>query len=168
MHKAPTQARRPRPWAFSDTRTPRHSRHGPLDPTVLLCECKLVEGQHTEVFRKQARTDFDDVSFSLIYPVSKRKNRTLDVVCKDKQEYRLWVGGLRYLISHTPPEDVLRERAAAAASTRGAGAPAGEVVGPAGCRDALSKAVHRSVREPEFDAHGAHARPDHLAHPTVL
>lgn len=78
-----------------------------------------MEGQHTDVFRKQQRGDLADVSFSLIYPVSKRKERTLDVVCKDSKEYGLWVSGLRYLISHTPPEEALREHAQSVGSAAG-------------------------------------------------
>lgn len=88
------------------------SRRCPTHPTVLLSECNLLEGQQTDVFRKQQRTDFNDVSFSLVYPVGQRKTRSLDVVCKDRKEYDSWVGGLRYLINHTPPESALKERQA--------------------------------------------------------
>ncbi len=52
---------------------------------VVLAAASLVEGQSTEVFKKNGKLEFADLSFSLIYP-AKGGSRTLDIVCKEKRE----------------------------------------------------------------------------------
>jgi hypothetical protein len=44
-----------------------------------------VEGQLTDVFKRNAKAEFEGLSFSLLYSL-KGQQRTLDVVCKDKKE----------------------------------------------------------------------------------
>ena len=86
-----------------------------VDSRVLLCSCMLLEGQSTEVFRRQPRPDLDNVSFSLLYDAPGRRgaSRTLDVVCKDRQEYETWVTALNFLIVGPPPRDAVEARARA-------------------------------------------------------
>ena len=49
-------------------------------------------GQKTAVFQKNPLPEYEPFSFSLIYD-----DRTLDIVCKDKLEFNIWVTGLRSL-----------------------------------------------------------------------
>jgi len=79
---------------------------------VLLANCGLMEGQVTDVFKRQPRPDLVDCSFSLSYEDPKRKGvvRTLDVVCKDRHERELWLVGLSYLIQGPPPPHLLEAR----------------------------------------------------------
>ena len=71
---------------------------------VKLQNCRILEGQITEVFRRQPRADLIPVSFSLEYEEPKtRKQRTLDLVCNSPREYDSWVTALRFLIVQGPP-----------------------------------------------------------------
>lgn len=92
------------------------------DQTEVLVSCmeRLVEGQSSEVFlRNKSTTDpaAEELSFTLYYATSSQDGsavneklmKTLDLVCKDKEEYTLWVQGLKWLIAHKlelmePPE----------------------------------------------------------------
>ncbi|EFC43629.1 RhoGEF domain-containing protein [Naegleria gruberi] len=56
---------------------------------------KICYGQNTAIFQKYKNPDLEGLSFSLLY-----RDRTLDIVCKDKQEYHTWVQGITYLLSH--------------------------------------------------------------------
>ncbi|GAB2289992.1 PH, RCC1 and FYVE domains-containing protein 1 [Dionaea muscipula] len=57
---------------------------------------RIVPGQRTAVFRRYLRPEKDYLSFSLIYDNGKR---SLDLICKDKVEAEVWIGGLTALIS---------------------------------------------------------------------
>lgn len=91
----------------------------------MLREAHLLEGQQTDVFRRQSRADFADVSFSLMHSQKKGVWRSLDLVCKDKHEYAIWTRALRYLTTHTPPKALLEERRASVAGGGGGGAKGG-------------------------------------------
>ncbi|KAK8710724.1 hypothetical protein V6N13_146037 [Hibiscus sabdariffa] len=55
---------------------------------------KIVSGQRTAVFQRIPQPDKEQQSFSLIY-----NNRSLDLICKDRDEAELWFTALRVLIS---------------------------------------------------------------------
>jgi len=55
---------------------------------------KVERGQKTAIFAKNKNPEHETLSFSLRY-----KNRTLDLVCKDKKEYVIWVAGIQYMLS---------------------------------------------------------------------
>ncbi|GAB4845122.1 PH, RCC1 and FYVE domains-containing protein 1 [Ancistrocladus abbreviatus] len=57
---------------------------------------KIIPGQRTAVFRRYLRPEKEYLSFSLIYNNGKR---SLDLICKDKVEAEVWIGGLTALIS---------------------------------------------------------------------
>ena len=110
---------------------------------VKLSEYLLLVGQHTEVFQKQKRPELADLSLSLVQRIdmstinqseldslnsSTKPNtkegkmarlvpakRTLDVVCKDKEEFFLWKKGLTYLTNGPPPIEYLISRMKAGA-----------------------------------------------------
>jgi alpha-tubulin suppressor-like RCC1 family protein len=56
---------------------------------------KMEKGQKTAIFAKYRNPDHEQLSFSLLY-----KNRTLDLVCKDRKEYMIWITGIQYLLSN--------------------------------------------------------------------
>nr|CAG4717260.1 unnamed protein product [Naegleria fowleri] len=64
---------------------------------------KICYGQNTAIFQKYKNPDLEGLSFSLLY-----RDRTLDSVCKDKQEYHTWDQGVTYLLSHM--EDILNQK----------------------------------------------------------
>uniref|UniRef100_A0A0A9EGA8 PH domain-containing protein n=1 Tax=Arundo donax TaxID=35708 RepID=A0A0A9EGA8_ARUDO len=55
---------------------------------------KIIPGQHTAIFQRHPRPDKEFQSFSLIYG-----QRSLDLICKDKNEAEAWFVGLKALIS---------------------------------------------------------------------
>ncbi|KAH7683593.1 Regulator of chromosome condensation 1/beta-lactamase-inhibitor protein II [Dioscorea alata] len=55
---------------------------------------KIIPGQRTAIFQRYPRPDKEYQSFSLIY-----NDRSLDLICKDKDEAEVWFVGLRALIS---------------------------------------------------------------------
>ncbi|XP_024029392.1 PH, RCC1 and FYVE domains-containing protein 1 [Morus notabilis] len=57
---------------------------------------RIIPGQRTAVFQRYLRPEKDYLSFSLIYNNGKR---SLDLICKDKVEAEVWIGGLKALIS---------------------------------------------------------------------
>ncbi|KAF8103195.1 hypothetical protein N665_0188s0146 [Sinapis alba] len=57
---------------------------------------KIVPGQRTAVFQRYLRPEKDYLSFSLLYS---GKKKSLDLICKDKVEAEVWIGGLKTLIS---------------------------------------------------------------------
>ncbi|CAN8240245.1 unnamed protein product [Cochlearia groenlandica] len=57
---------------------------------------KIVPGQRTAVFQRYLRPEKDYLSFSLLY---NGKKKSLDLICKDKVEAEIWIGGLKTLIS---------------------------------------------------------------------
>ncbi|KAK1435537.1 hypothetical protein QVD17_01303 [Tagetes erecta] len=57
---------------------------------------RIIPGQRTAVFRRYPHPEKDYLSFSLIYDNGKR---SLDLICKDKDEAEVWITGLKALIS---------------------------------------------------------------------
>ncbi|XP_073027881.1 PH, RCC1 and FYVE domains-containing protein 1-like [Primulina eburnea] len=57
---------------------------------------RIIPGQRTPVFKRYLRPEKEYLSFSLIY---NNGDRSLDLICKDKVESELWLGGLKTLIS---------------------------------------------------------------------
>ncbi|KAK7395009.1 hypothetical protein VNO78_15550 [Psophocarpus tetragonolobus] len=57
---------------------------------------RIISGQRTSVFRRYLQPEKDCLSFSLVY---NNGERTLDLICKDKDETELWFIGLKTLIS---------------------------------------------------------------------
>ncbi|KAH6756631.1 hypothetical protein C2S51_038900 [Perilla frutescens var. frutescens] len=55
---------------------------------------RIISGQRTPVFQRYPRPEKEYQSFSLIY-----NDRSLDVICKDKDEAEVWFSGLKALIS---------------------------------------------------------------------
>jgi hypothetical protein len=67
-----------------------------IDSKVLLSSVKrLLIGQNTLLFSKYKNKDTESISFSLLYD-----NRTLDIVCKDKEEFITWCTGITYLLEN--------------------------------------------------------------------
>lgn len=56
---------------------------------------KIIPGQRTAIFQRYPQPDKEYQSFSLIY-----NDRSLDLICKDKDEAEVWFVGLKALISH--------------------------------------------------------------------
>lgn len=55
---------------------------------------RIVPGQRTPIFQRYPRPEKEYQSFSLIY-----NDRSLDLICKDKDEAEVWFTGLKALIS---------------------------------------------------------------------
>ncbi|XP_031269082.1 PH, RCC1 and FYVE domains-containing protein 1 isoform X1 [Pistacia vera] len=55
---------------------------------------RIIPGQRTAIFQRYPQPEKEYQSFSLIY-----SNRSLDLICKDKDEAELWFTALRALIS---------------------------------------------------------------------
>lgn len=72
--------------------SPNKSSH---ESKVALADVKTLElGQKTHVFLKNKNPQHESLSFSLVY-----KNRSLDLVAKDRKEYAIWITGINYLLS---------------------------------------------------------------------
>ncbi|GLU17092.1 hypothetical protein SLE2022_334880 [Rubroshorea leprosula] len=56
---------------------------------------RIIPGQRTAIFQRHPRPEKEYQSFSLIY-----SDRSLDLICKDKDEAEVWFVGLKALISH--------------------------------------------------------------------
>ncbi|GMH01708.1 hypothetical protein Nepgr_003547 [Nepenthes gracilis] len=57
---------------------------------------KIIPGQRTAIFQRYPRPEKEYQSFSLIYT-----DRSLDLICKDKDEAEVWFVGLKSLISNS-------------------------------------------------------------------
>ncbi|XP_026658246.2 PH, RCC1 and FYVE domains-containing protein 1-like isoform X2 [Phoenix dactylifera] len=57
---------------------------------------RIMPGQRTAVFQRYPRPEKECQSFSLIY-----NDRSLDLICKDKDEAEVWFAGLKTLISQS-------------------------------------------------------------------
>ncbi|KAK9273771.1 hypothetical protein L1049_018581 [Liquidambar formosana] len=57
---------------------------------------KIISGQRTPIFQRYPRPEKEYQSFSLIY-----NDRSLDLICKDKEEAEQWFSGLKALISRS-------------------------------------------------------------------
>ncbi|CAI9096626.1 OLC1v1032817C1 [Oldenlandia corymbosa var. corymbosa] len=55
---------------------------------------RIIPGQRTAIFQRYPRPEKEYQSFSLIY-----NDRSLDVICKDKDEAEVWFAGLKALIA---------------------------------------------------------------------
>lgn len=55
---------------------------------------RIIPGQRTAIFQRYPRPEKEYQSFSLIY-----NDRSLDLICKDKEEAEVWFAGLKALIS---------------------------------------------------------------------
>ncbi|RZB99556.1 PH, RCC1 and FYVE domains-containing protein 1 isoform B [Glycine soja] len=55
---------------------------------------RIISGQRTPIFQRYPRPEKEYQSFSLIY-----NDRSLDLICKDKDEAEVWFSGLKALIS---------------------------------------------------------------------
>ncbi|KAL6519004.1 hypothetical protein OROHE_017428 [Orobanche hederae] len=55
---------------------------------------RIISGQRTPIFQRYPRREKEYQSFSLIY-----NGRSLDLICKDKEEAEVWFSGLKALIS---------------------------------------------------------------------
>ncbi|KAI4340529.1 hypothetical protein MLD38_025355 [Melastoma candidum] len=55
---------------------------------------RIISGQRTPIFQRHPRPEKEYQSFSLIY-----SDRSLDLICKDKDEAEAWFSGLKLLIS---------------------------------------------------------------------
>ncbi|CAN4117973.1 unnamed protein product [Withania somnifera] len=55
---------------------------------------RIISGQRTPIFQRYPRPEKEYQSFSLIY-----NDRSLDLICKDKDEAEVWFSGLKGLIS---------------------------------------------------------------------
>ncbi|KAG9146343.1 hypothetical protein Leryth_008032 [Lithospermum erythrorhizon] len=55
---------------------------------------RILPGQRTAIFQRYPRPEKDYQSFSLLYD-----DRSLDLICKDKDEAEVWFAGLKALIS---------------------------------------------------------------------
>nr|GMC63389.1 PH, RCC1 and FYVE domains-containing protein 1-like isoform X1 [Ipomoea batatas]GME19403.1 PH, RCC1 and FYVE domains-containing protein 1-like isoform X1 [Ipomoea batatas] len=56
---------------------------------------RIIPGQRTAIFQRYPRPEKEYQSFSLIY-----NDRSLDLICKDKDEAEVWLTGLKALTSH--------------------------------------------------------------------
>lgn len=65
---------------------------------------KLVTGQKSEIFKRNQSSNIhpQHLSFSVFYHLDKsmRDVKTLDIVCKDQNEFNTWVTGLVWLIAN--------------------------------------------------------------------
>uniref|UniRef100_A0A1D1XGZ2 Putative E3 ubiquitin-protein ligase HERC1 n=2 Tax=Anthurium amnicola TaxID=1678845 RepID=A0A1D1XGZ2_9ARAE len=57
---------------------------------------RIIPGQRTAIFQRYPRPEKECQSFSLIY-----NDRSLDLICKDKDEAEVWFAGLKALISRS-------------------------------------------------------------------
>ncbi|KAK3228813.1 hypothetical protein Dsin_000694 [Dipteronia sinensis] len=57
---------------------------------------RIIPGQRTPIFQRYPRPEKEYQSFSLIY-----NDRSLDLICKDKDEAEVWFTGLKALISRS-------------------------------------------------------------------
>ncbi|KAL6563738.1 hypothetical protein OROGR_002697 [Orobanche gracilis] len=68
---------------------------GKEEKHLKLCHVsRIISGQRTPIFQRYPRPEKEYQSFSLIY-----NNRSLDLICKDKEEAEVWFSGLKALIS---------------------------------------------------------------------
>ncbi|CAL1370614.1 unnamed protein product [Linum trigynum] len=69
---------------------------GKDEKQLKLCQVtKIIPGQRTAIFHRYPRPEKEYQSFSLIYG-----DRSLDLICKDKDEADVWFVGLKALITH--------------------------------------------------------------------
>ncbi|KAK4780665.1 hypothetical protein SAY87_016771 [Trapa incisa] len=70
---------------------------GKEEKHLKLCHVsRIISGQRTPIFQRYPRPEKEYQSFSLIY-----SDRSLDLICKDKDEAEAWFSGLKALISRS-------------------------------------------------------------------
>ncbi|KAI3467365.1 hypothetical protein Pfo_024028 [Paulownia fortunei] len=78
---------------------------------------RIIPGQRTSIFQRYPRPEKEYQSFSLIY-----NDRSLDLICKDKDEAEVWFVGLKALIargSYRKLKNEARSESASSESPRG-------------------------------------------------
>ncbi|XP_051146178.1 PH, RCC1 and FYVE domains-containing protein 1-like [Andrographis paniculata] len=80
----------------------------------LSCVSKLIPGQRTATFKRYPRPEKEYQSFSLICD-----NRSLDLICKDKDEAEVWFTGLKALIARNSGKKQRNESKSKQASSPG-------------------------------------------------
>ncbi|XP_011075486.1 uncharacterized protein LOC105159953 isoform X1 [Sesamum indicum] len=75
---------------------------------------KIIPGQRTAIFQRYPRPEKEYQSFSLIY-----SDRSLDLICKDKDEAEVWFAGLKALIARANYKKVRNEARHESASSDG-------------------------------------------------
>ncbi|GFS32266.1 regulator of chromosome condensation (RCC1) family with FYVE zinc finger domain-containing protein [Actinidia rufa] len=71
--------------------------YGKEEKQLELCHVtRIIPGQRTAIFQRYPRPEKEYQSFSLIY---NDNDRSLDLICKDKDEAEVWFVGLKALIS---------------------------------------------------------------------
>ncbi|KAK3003630.1 hypothetical protein RJ639_019629, partial [Escallonia herrerae] len=65
---------------------------------------RIIPGQRTAIFQRYPRPEKEYQSFSLIY-----NDRSLDLICKDKDEAEIWFVGLKALIARSSYRKVRSE-----------------------------------------------------------
>ena len=90
--------------AASDSELRWRSASGSIRSVALVAVCEVLPGQATEVFRRHPVRE-QAASFSLRYIDSSGASRTLDLTCRDKNQYNLWFPGLQLATTsvHRPP-----------------------------------------------------------------
>ncbi|KAL3134847.1 hypothetical protein ABBQ32_007815 [Trebouxia sp. C0010 RCD-2024] len=82
--------------AESDTHLTWRSAKGNQRGVSLSMVKQVVPGQATEIFKRHPMPQFARLSFSLIYTEDKdNEPRTLDLTCKNEQEFMLWFWGIQ-------------------------------------------------------------------------
>lgn len=62
---------------------------------------RIISGQRTPIFQRYPRPEKEYQSFSLMYSDRCHSDRSLDLICKDKDEAEVWFSGLKALISRS-------------------------------------------------------------------
>ncbi|DBA89976.1 TPA: hypothetical protein ACH3X2_004351 [Trebouxia sp. C0005] len=92
--------------AENDTHLTWRSAKGNQRGVVLTMVKQVVSGQATEIFKRHPMPQFARLSFSLIYKEEKDNElRTLDLTCKNEQEFHLWFWGIQAVmeqVCHLP------------------------------------------------------------------
>ena len=73
---------------------------------MILCKMQVIKGQVTEIFKRHPLPHMAHASFSLIYTDMDLSSRTLDLTCRNEQEFDLWYRGLQ--VSLLPSGIILR------------------------------------------------------------
>ncbi|XP_009598715.1 PH, RCC1 and FYVE domains-containing protein 1-like [Nicotiana tomentosiformis] len=69
--------------------------HGKEEKQLELCHVsRIIPGQRTAIFQRYPRPEKEYQSFSLIC-----NDRSLDLICKDKDEAEVWIAGLKAIIT---------------------------------------------------------------------
>ncbi|KAK9818108.1 hypothetical protein WJX72_007263 [[Myrmecia] bisecta] len=143
----------------------RSAAKGKLRSVALRTVKTVVHGQTTDIFKRYPYPHLVRLSFSLIYKHDKddKEIRTLDLTCKNDQEFELWFFGIQAVVEHIAaaehapraPIPMLRSApvgspATASAQSAAAGNPLSVSAGPLG---ELSGSMSSSVAPSEASLH---------------